>query len=112
MGPGWWQASDGRFYPPESVPGPAPVVNGPAPWRPPSGSSPVTPPVSQPSGPPTGAAPWGAAAPAGSSFGARGHGTPVPLTPLRPSSSYFPWKELVAVVVLGAGVVAGWLIVF
>ena len=24
QGPGWWQASDGRWYPPESRPGPAP----------------------------------------------------------------------------------------
>lgn len=28
QGPGWWQASDGRWYPPDQVPGPAP---GPAP---------------------------------------------------------------------------------
>jgi len=33
-GPGWWQASDGNWYPPESAPGYAPTP-GPAPWGPP-----------------------------------------------------------------------------
>lgn len=29
QGPGWWQASDGRWYPPESQPAPGPVTKGP-----------------------------------------------------------------------------------
>lgn len=47
MGPGWWQASDGRWYPPESAPGPAaptpswpPAPVAPSPWAAPSGYGP------------------------------------------------------------------------
>ena len=35
QGPGWWQASDGKWYPPEQAPGAAPT--GPAPSGPPPG---------------------------------------------------------------------------
>jgi hypothetical protein len=35
QGPGWWQASDGKWYPPEQAPGAAPT--GPAPGGPPPG---------------------------------------------------------------------------
>ncbi len=40
QGPGWWQASDDKWYPPDQVPGPeAPddptLLAGPAPWGPP-----------------------------------------------------------------------------
>ncbi len=38
MGPGWWQASDGRWYPPESAPAPTPPpAPGPAWGAPPPG---------------------------------------------------------------------------
>lgn len=37
QGPGWWQASDGRWYPPESAPGAAPV---PVPFATPYGATP------------------------------------------------------------------------
>lgn len=36
QGPGWWQASDGRWYPPDQVPGPTPTpVPGPPSGLPP-----------------------------------------------------------------------------
>lgn len=36
QGPGWWQASDGRWYPPTAQPGPAPAPTGPpSPYGPP-----------------------------------------------------------------------------
>ncbi len=38
QGPGWWLASDGRWYSPAQAPGPAPIV----------GSPPVAPPVASP----------------------------------------------------------------
>jgi hypothetical protein len=28
QGPGWWQASDGKWYPPESASTPAPAAGG------------------------------------------------------------------------------------
>lgn len=38
QGPGWWQASDGKWYPPTSQPGTAPVAPaGPPAWGPPVG---------------------------------------------------------------------------
>lgn len=40
QGPGWWQASDGRWYPPESAPGGAPTAEPTGVW----GSSAATPP--------------------------------------------------------------------
>lgn len=39
QGPGWWQASDGRWYPPESRPSPAPPPQ--QAWRPTSGGAAV-----------------------------------------------------------------------
>jgi hypothetical protein len=41
QGPGWWQASDGKWYPPEQKPGAAPSTPpapSPAPSSPPAGS--------------------------------------------------------------------------
>jgi len=63
QGPGWWQASDGKWYPPESHPGPPP---GP-------GGSPY-PTYSSPGGgqPPYGGMPYGA--PGGMPYGAPGYG--------------------------------------
>jgi hypothetical protein len=83
QGPGWWLASDGRWYPPEAVPGPAPMPpaeaggvgwaapttpsgpapeSGPAPWASPSGPGPApgAPPWASPHGPgpAPGAPPW------------------------------------------------------
>src|SRR5262245_55024234 len=48
QGPGWWQASDGNWYPPELAPGaatqPPPASTPPAPSGPPATpSSPATP---------------------------------------------------------------------
>jgi hypothetical protein len=37
QGPGWWLASDGKFYPPESAPGGAAAPGDPAPGSSPSG---------------------------------------------------------------------------
>lgn len=53
QGPGWWQASDGKWYPPEQAPG--------APAGPPPGMPPAGPPM----GGPPGGAPMGAPAAAG-----------------------------------------------
>jgi len=53
QGPGWWQASDGKWYPPEQAPGAAPTI--PPPSGPPSGFAPPTGPPAgygPPSGPP------------------------------------------------------------
>jgi uncharacterized RDD family membrane protein YckC len=61
QGPGWWQASDGKWYPPEQAAGAAPT--SPPPAGPPSGFGP-------PSGPPAGYGP-----PAG---GPGGYGPPGP----------------------------------
>src|SRR3546814_4443455 len=34
QGPGWWVASDGKWYPPEQAPGPAPIPPPPPPPAP------------------------------------------------------------------------------
>lgn len=66
-GPGWWQASDGNWYPPESAPGATPP---PTPPTPPAGPPPPgamaggTPPPGGPTPPPPG---FGAPPPSGSS---------------------------------------------
>lgn len=74
QGPGWWYASDGRWYPPEQAPGPPPTT--PAPTGPP----PVVPPPDFPAGPgPTGpppSYPAGDLAPGGASYGPPPTGTP------------------------------------
>ncbi len=63
QGPGWWQASDGKFYPPQPpTPPPPPPIDGPptAPPAPPQFAPEYTPPAAppyggqQPLGPPTG----------------------------------------------------------
>ncbi len=72
QGPGWWQASDGKWYPPEShpahrTPPPVPYPNQAqqmpaAGYLPPAGPSIPSTPYSVPSpysAPPTGAPPWG-----------------------------------------------------
>lgn len=40
QGPGWWQASDGRWYPPEQAPGPVANPYGPSPGDPPAYGAP------------------------------------------------------------------------
>ena len=66
QGPGWWQASDGKWYPPEQAAGGAPTSVPPA--GPPAGFGP-------PSGPPPG---YGPPAGAPGAFGApAGYGAPV-----------------------------------
>ncbi len=68
QGPGWWQASDGKWYPPEQAPGVAPTAPPTAP--------PTTPPAfGPPGGPPPGAG-YGppAGAPAGPGYGAPAYG--------------------------------------
>ncbi len=41
QGPGWWQASDGKWYPPTAQPGTGPAAPRPAPYGPgPSGQNP------------------------------------------------------------------------
>jgi hypothetical protein len=37
QGPGWWLASDGKWYPPELAPGAQPPPGGPPPYTPPGG---------------------------------------------------------------------------
>jgi uncharacterized RDD family membrane protein YckC len=62
QGPGWWQASDGKWYPPEQAPG----------------AQPTAPPTSAPTSPPPGAPPAGYGAPA-PAYGAPAYGAPAPL---------------------------------
>ena len=52
QGPGWWQASDGKWYPPEA----APAAAAPAPTGPPAYAAPTGPP---PGGPPAYGTPMG-----------------------------------------------------
>jgi uncharacterized RDD family membrane protein YckC len=59
QGPGWWQASDGKWYPPEQAPG----------------AQPTAPPTAAPTGPPPGAPPAGYGAPA-PAYGAPAYGAP------------------------------------
>ena len=72
-GPGWWKASDGRWYPPESAPTPPPTppAPGPAGGPPPGGA---TPPGNPPPG--YGAPPAGGPPPP--------YGTPPPGGPVGP----------------------------
>lgn len=51
QGPGWWYASDGKWYPPEQAPGPAPAP--PATTMPPAGPPVGPPPYGAPVVPPT-----------------------------------------------------------
>jgi Domain of unknown function (DUF4190) len=50
QGPGWWYASDGKWYPPEQAPGPAPAPA--APTMPPTGPPVGPPPYESPAAPP------------------------------------------------------------
>ena len=52
QGPGWWLASDGRWYPPEAVPGPLPQASETQSPLAPGGSVPAAIPASGPSVPP------------------------------------------------------------
>jgi len=73
QGEGWWQASDGQWYPPEQHPGaqapaapqdPAaamPAPFGPPPVGPPPTGAPMGPPIGPPAGPPMGPPPGGPA---------------------------------------------------
>ncbi|HWJ60554.1 MAG TPA: DUF4190 domain-containing protein [Acidimicrobiales bacterium] len=69
QGPGWWQASDGRWYPPTAKPGtpvpPAPPAYGPPPSGPPSYGPPAY-------GPPA----YGSPAPYGYGYAPNPNGTP------------------------------------
>lgn len=59
QGPGWWQASDGKWYPPEQAPGVQPPTTAPI------GGPPTQPPATPPGGPsipPGGPAPYAAPA--------------------------------------------------
>ena len=103
---GWWQASDGNWYPPESRPGagtaPAPVPPQPAAPTPPAQPPPVwTPPTNSPPLPPTSAA--------GGGF------VPPPVPEQKPKSNrgcLIGLAVLVILIVLGVGaLVAGGLFV-
>ena len=59
QGEGWWQASDGKWYPPQRSPSPPPAASAPPP------SSQPPPPQPQPQPPPPGAASGGTDAGAG-----------------------------------------------
>jgi len=102
QGPGWWQASDGKWYPPQAQPAqpsPAPAAPGPMPpagygYAPPSGAPPAgsgyAPPSGAPPAPPytpgPGAAPYGY--------------VPVPVDVLgRPLADW--WQRLVAIIIDG-----------
>ncbi len=101
-GPGWWLASNGKWYPPETHPDAAPptLPTPPTPTaatRPmapgPSATAPVTPPTSGPSASPGSSAPPGASIPPRPSEPPRPPGTPAgmaaPAEPtLLPQESY------------------------
>jgi hypothetical protein len=69
QGPGWWQASDGNWYPPELAPGASPA---PEPSSPPAASA--SEPPSSPSSPVTSSSP-STRQPSGSQFAMGGGGT-------------------------------------
>lgn len=77
QGPGWWQASDGKWYPPEQAPGGAPV-------GPPAGY-----------GAPAGAPPG---YPTGTAFGAPG-------APGMPGVQLVEWPQRVVAYLVDAGIV-------
>src|SRR5436189_1658811 len=57
QGPGWWKASDGKWYPPEQAPAAPPPTTAPIAAPPPAGAPagpPVGPPIVPPSVPPGG----------------------------------------------------------
>src|SRR3954468_8335462 len=56
QGPGWWKASDGKWYPPEQAPAAPPPSTAPIAAPPPAGA-PVGPPLGPPGAPPPGAPP-------------------------------------------------------
>ena len=104
QGPGWWQASDGKYYPPEQFPSSEPPPEAP----------PVAPPSTPPTQPPGGPPPPGAVAGAPPAPGAMAGGPPppgaAPAPPPSSSSSSGCLKALLIVggilVVLGLGAVA------
>ena len=96
--PGWWQASDGNWYPPESAPGASPPP-GPEP-----GSTPPGPAATPPGGPPPGTLAGGPPPPGGPPPGGAAPGSPPPYTgPPAPSSSSGGAKVLIVI----GGVVVG-----
>lgn len=87
QGPGWWQASDGRWYPPAATPAPPPSSSG-TPAPPPAGTP--APPSLAKGTPAPGADPTQAFPPAGGY--APSPGTPAPPlgTPAPPAGGYGP----------------------
>jgi len=117
QGPGWWQASDGKWYPPELHPGPPPGSGIPT-YRSQEGGQP---PYRGPGGPPYGA-PYGApggmpyGAPGGMPYGAPGgppygapYGAPGYAYPMMPRNNGLAVASLVCSIVtlFGLGSVLG-----
>lgn len=97
QGPGWWQASDGRYYPPEQHPT-APATPSPEPW--PAPTTPSSESWQAPTGPPPG--PW--QAPTGPPPGAwQAPGLPPPVPPANPRGK----RNLVIGIVLAVAVLIG-----
>lgn len=65
QGPGWWQASDGKWYPPQQQPGPAPQQQAPQGFAGPPGAGPAGAGPQGFSGPPAAGGPPGFGGPAG-----------------------------------------------
>jgi len=93
QGPGWWQASDGKWYPPEQAPAAPPPSTQPIGATPPAGPPPAG---SPPAGPPP-------AGPPGAPVGPTGPGGPgAPVVPPKNNTA-----KIVAVIVALALVAGG-----
>ena len=119
MGDGWWQASDGKWYPPQSAPPQAPPPSDASAWGPPGvpgpgvpAGPPAGPPQGQPTGGPLGPPPGVAAGPQ-PGLDAPAPATVAmsqPMTPVAPKSGT-KRKAILAVVAVLA-LVAGGLVAF
>jgi hypothetical protein len=117
QGPGWWQASDGRWYPPEQHPSvaapPSPPPVAPPTWTPPS--APVGPPTAPPaSAPPAYGQPGTPTAPSASIPPAYGQPGPPPgfssPTTRRSGPRWGLWIGLAVVVAVLFGGAVVWML--
>lgn len=110
QGPGWWQASDGKWYPPQQQPGPAPQQQAPQGFAGPPGAGPAGAGPQGFGGPP-GASPQGFAGPPGAG-GPPGFGGQPGFAPAQTGGNPMGWGVVGSAVLLVIAAFLPWASLF